>query len=203
MDTVKIDLKVFAAGVESGGELELEKLIPVFHRWIQHQSLDELMIDVADYTHVPEGPGVVLVCHDALYAVDQADGELGLLYSRRRETHPSLAGIVSLEDRLASLFRKALQACARLERETEVDGKLRFPANRFLLRVNDRRIGREHADTLRQGVELLAASLFPGEDVRIRVPDAQRRLSLGLETGAAPGVPGLLARLDGSGGRPA
>ena len=50
--------------------VELEEFIPVFHDWIQTQQLAELLIDVADYRHVPHGPGVVLVAHDAHYAMD-------------------------------------------------------------------------------------------------------------------------------------
>ena len=48
-DAVKIDLKVLAA---ARSPVPLERAIPVFHRWIQERSLDELMVDVADYTPV-------------------------------------------------------------------------------------------------------------------------------------------------------
>jgi hypothetical protein len=63
----------------------LDTFIPVFHHWIQAQRLDDVLIDVADYRHVPHGPGVLLIGHDAQYAMDQSEGRLGLLYSRRRE----------------------------------------------------------------------------------------------------------------------
>ena len=90
MDTVKYELKFF---LDDASEVELEEFIPVFHDWIQTQQIEELLIDVADYRHVPHGPGVVLVAHDAHYAMDLAEGRLGLLYSRRRETHPSRGAI--------------------------------------------------------------------------------------------------------------
>ena len=40
----------------SAGSIDLTQAIPVFHRWIQEQALPGLLIDVADYRHVPEGP---------------------------------------------------------------------------------------------------------------------------------------------------
>lgn len=192
-DTPKIDLKVMAA---TGRTVELERAIPVFHRWIQEGALDELMVDVADYTHVPDGPGVVLVCHDAIYALDSGGGELGLLYSRRRETHPSLGAITTLEDRLVSVFRRALAACVRLEREPDLAG-LRFPGDCFQLAVNDRRVSRAPADELGSALERVAGWLFPGERPGIEVGgDDGDRLAATLRGGRAAGAAGLLARLE-------
>ncbi len=40
-------------------------LIPVFHDWIRRGDVvDGLLIDVADYHHVPDGPGVLLIGHE-------------------------------------------------------------------------------------------------------------------------------------------
>jgi hypothetical protein len=193
-DTPKIDLKVMAA---TGRKVELERAIPVFHRWIQERALDELMVDVADYTHVPEGPGVVLVCHDAIYALDSGGAELGLLYSRRRETHSSLGAIATLEDRLVSVFRRALAACARLERESDLAG-LRFPGDRFQLAVNDRRVSRAQAGELGMALERVAGWLYRGEQPAIEVSGSGEggRLTATLRAGRAPGAAELLARLE-------
>ena len=73
----------FPAGEAGAGTVDLAAAIPVFHRWIQQQALPGLLLDVADYRHVPEGPGVVLVAHEAIYGLDQGGGRLGLLYNRR------------------------------------------------------------------------------------------------------------------------
>ena len=193
-DAVKIDLKVLAA---TRSPLPLERAIPVFHRWIQERSLDELMVDVADYTHVPEGPGVVLVCHDAIYSLDQGGGALGLLYSRRRETHPSLGPIASLDDRLASVFRRALVTCGRLERERDLAG-LMFPADRFELAINDRRVHDADGAELASSLERLAGWLFAGERPSIEVVggDAGARLRASIRRQRAGGVAELLSRLE-------
>jgi hypothetical protein len=191
---VKIDCKVLAA---QRSTVPLERAIPVFHRWIQERSLDELMVDVADYTHVPEGPGVVLVCHDAIYSLDSAGGALGLLYSRRRETHASLPPIASLDDRLASVFRKALSASARLERERDLEG-LTFAADRFELAINDRRVSAADGDELAGALARFAGWLFAGEQPRIEISggDGGRRLSATLRRDRGRGVAELLTRLD-------
>ena len=193
-DTAKIDLKVLAA--PSAGGLALERAIAVFHRWIQESALDELMVDVADYTHVPNGPGVVLICHDALYSLDGEGGELGLLYRRRRETHPSLGAIASLDDRLASVVRRALTVCERLERERDLAG-LRFPGDRFQLAVNDRRVTLSQAGELVAALERVTGWLFPGERPAIEVRGGDGdRLQATLRRERARGVTELLGRLD-------
>ena len=104
MESVKYDLKLF---LQDSSQVNLEAFIPVFHDWIQHQRLDELLIDVVDYRHVHDGPAVMLIAHDAHYAIDVADGRMGLLYSRRRETHPSRIAIQGVPQRLHSVLQCA------------------------------------------------------------------------------------------------
>ncbi len=136
LDTlVKFDLKVLAAGAP---EVEAEEFIPVFHRWITERVLPELLIDVADYSHVHEGPGVLLVGHDAIYAYDLSRGEPGLLYSRRHESGAELLGIGSLDRRLKSLLDSAFRACDLIEAEPQFGGRVAFDRHRLELRVNDR-----------------------------------------------------------------
>src|SRR5579871_2313402 len=106
--------------------------IPVFHRWIQEKRLPEMMIDVSDYEHVPSGPGIILVCHEAIYGLDEGKGKLGLVYNRRT----ALNG--SVEDRLRQAVTSAESAAALLEQEPEFAGKLHFDRNAWEVVVNDR-----------------------------------------------------------------
>ena len=64
--------------------LDLSLFIPVFHRWIRNNTVDGLLIDVADYKHVPDGPGVMLIGHDGDFSIDLAEGRPGLRYVRKR-----------------------------------------------------------------------------------------------------------------------
>ena len=62
MDSSRIGIKLFLANPK----VHLEDVVTVFHSWIQQQALaGTLLIDVADYLHVPTGPGIVLVAHEA------------------------------------------------------------------------------------------------------------------------------------------
>jgi len=121
----KLQVKLFTDGPRP----ELEKFIPVLHDWIKHHRLPELLIDVANYAHVPKGPGVALIGNDSDYFIDDTDGRPGLLYSRKREVPPP-------EARLGDAFRRALNAAVLLEKSFE--GKLRFRTDEVLFRINDR-----------------------------------------------------------------
>lgn len=48
---------------------DLAPAIGLFHRFIQTGALPGLALDVADYRHVPGGPGVLLIAHEADYGV--------------------------------------------------------------------------------------------------------------------------------------
>jgi len=104
-------------------------LIPVFHRWIRESAVPGSLIDVADYAHVPEGPGVMLIADDGFYSLDNRAGELGVLYNRRRP----LSG--NDRARLEQAYDTALIAAKLLEKE--VPG-LRFREQDFEVFVNDR-----------------------------------------------------------------
>ncbi|PYU19621.1 MAG: hypothetical protein DMG32_24145 [Acidobacteria bacterium] len=70
--------------VKSPEEVDLEPLIPVFHSWIQAQVFEELLLDVADYRHVPAGPGVVLIGHQANYSVEAVSRQRIFVVVRER-----------------------------------------------------------------------------------------------------------------------
>ncbi|HEY3154720.1 MAG TPA: hypothetical protein VGK65_23870, partial [Candidatus Binatia bacterium] len=60
MDLQKINVKFFAVEKEP---VPLTAFIDIFHSWIQ--ASDGIYHDVADYSHMTNGPGIVLVAHDA------------------------------------------------------------------------------------------------------------------------------------------
>ena len=76
----RLSVKLFLA---DDGRPEPRDVIPVFHRWIQTSAVDGLLIDVADYAHLPTGPSVLLVAHEGHYVLDGGGGRLGLRYVRR------------------------------------------------------------------------------------------------------------------------
>ena len=59
MDSHKIAVKFFADVTGTQNDLHF---VPIFHSWIQAQAVPEhLLIDVADYAHVHNGPGTCLI----------------------------------------------------------------------------------------------------------------------------------------------
>lgn len=130
MDAEKLQLKIFALA-DTAKSVEPEAFIPVFHRWIKEHTLPELLIDVANYAHVPEGPGVVLIGHGSDYFADYGGGRLGLLHNRKR-CGPAPG------ERLTDLARRTLYAASLLERDAAFAGKVRFATHELLFRINDR-----------------------------------------------------------------
>ena len=129
MDIQHFRVKLLAA---SESNPRLSDAIGVFHRWIQQNRVPEIAIDVSDYEHVPAGPGVILVCHEAIYGLDKAQDRLGLIYNRRTVLNGSV------EDRLRQAVQAAESAAALLEQEPEFAGNLHFDRNHWEVSVNDR-----------------------------------------------------------------
>ncbi len=179
--------------VENPEKVDLEPLIAIFHKWIQDQVCEEILLDVADYRHVKAGPGVVLIGHQANYGVDNADGRLGIRYNRKA----ALEG--SNQDRLKQATRAALTACQRLESEPSLNGKLRFNGRELELFINDRLLV-PNRDVTRQVIEpelrSLFQSLFAGEEYSLDYSRDPRRLfSFSVKASKATTPDHLLANL--------
>lgn len=130
-----VNIKIFA---QPNQPVNAADAIPVFHRWIQQRDLPELLIDVADYTHVPEGPGVLLIALEANYSLDYARNQLGLLYNRKAAAAVNAQAAGSTEAELRQAYDAALTACRRLEQEPEFQGALRFDPTHLEIVFNDR-----------------------------------------------------------------
>lgn len=144
--------------------LSLEPLIPVFHSWIENQNGDELLIDVADYSHVPAGPGVVLIGHQGNYSVNNGDDRLGVRYNRKA----ILDG--GNQHSLAQAARAALTACQRLQAEPGLNGKFQFNGQDIEIFINDRLIAPNNAatrDAFDADFQLFSRELFRGKDYTI------------------------------------
>ena len=125
MNVQHINLKFFIENPES---VDLAEYAPVFNTWIQNHTLEELLIDVADYLHVHNGPGLMLIGHEADYSLDNRTGRLGLLYNRKEP----LDG--TTQEKLAQAARAVLTAARLLEK----DNKLKFNTQEVQMIINDR-----------------------------------------------------------------
>jgi hypothetical protein len=160
--------------VQNPDGASLEPLIPVFHGWIESRTAeDELLIDVADYSHVPAGPGVVLIGHEGNYSVDNTGNRLGIRYNRKA----ALEG--SNQDRLAQATRAALTACRRLEAEPRLEGKFRFNGQDIEIFINDRLLAPNNAatrETFDADFHLFSRKLFRGKEYSISYGEDSRGL---------------------------
>src|SRR5260370_21223106 len=129
MELNHINVKLLVKNPE---EVDLEPVVPVFHNWIQGQIYDEQLLDVADYRHVPAGPGVILIGLQGDYSVDNTDNRLGVRYNRKAVIDGDN------QDRLKQAARAALNACQRLEEEASLQGKLRFNGQDVEVFIHDR-----------------------------------------------------------------
>lgn len=100
--------------------------LSVFHRFIQRGMVEGLLIDVADYRHVPQGPGVLLVGHDIDYGVS----ERGFQVVRKRQKSTPAA------QQLRDALRMGLGALRALEEEGSLG--IAFDTTNFTVQVYDR-----------------------------------------------------------------
>lgn len=122
----KIQVKFFS-------KLNVDALeyVPMFHRWIREHEIDELLIDVVDYSHVKHGPEVALIGHESDYVIDRAMGKLGLLYAQKRSD-------LTTKNPWLRALQRALQAAVKLEKETSPSVGMTFRTDELTLRVADR-----------------------------------------------------------------
>ncbi len=168
----RINVKFY---LEDPASLSAEEAFRIFNSWIP-TTPDEVLIDVADYSHLAEGPLTLLVGHEANYSLDNHSAEMGLLYSRKQPADGDLTA------RLASAFKAVLTTCRRLEEEPSLAGKVKFRSGDVSLVANDRlNATNDEAgeNALRGALDPVLAQLFAGAEYAVERDDApQLRLNL-------------------------
>jgi hypothetical protein len=185
---LQLNVKVFARPTD----VKPRELSPVFHRWIQTHALDEVMVDVADYGHVPGGPGVLLICHAAHYGFEGREGRTALVYTRKRDASGTL------EEQIASAFGSALLACAKLEAEPALSGRLVFPGSEVELSIRDRLQAPNTAQTferVRPALDGVLGRLYAGAFSMAHVAQAGECFGVSIAAPGAPGAAALLSRV--------
>jgi hypothetical protein len=190
MDVFKIAVKVFT----SQSNLPPEQFVPIFHHWIQNHSVEgHRLIDVADYGHVVNGPGTVLVSSEANFYMDSSEGRLGILYSRKLPIPGT-----TFQDRLRICISEALKSAERLEKEPAAQGKLKFKTDEVLVRLNDRLLAPPTDQTVsdhQDDVQAVAKKLF-GESVQVESKfSPQTLVEFRLQNKAAPALANLISAM--------
>lgn len=189
MQSEKLHIKFFA---KTGADFDIEAIVPVFHRFIREHAFDELMIDVADYKHVKNGPGIVLIGDANDYYFDEGEGRRGLLFSRKR--HGSAP-----DGRLREGFARALRASKLLEEAPELAGRVSFVTDEILVRLPDRlRAPNDDAGFAQAAQELspLLDKLYGAGAFSIsRGPAPPAALELRVKASSSPALGALLSAL--------
>jgi hypothetical protein len=186
----RIGLKIF---LDTESVLDPGDIIPIFHRWIQTQAVDGLLIDVADYSHMATGPCVLLVAHEGHYVLDRAGGRLGLQYARRQPLDGPLS------DRLATMGRLLLRAGRLLETDPSLPRPARFRGNEIECVANDRLLAPNRAETLtafRPALDAFLTTLSAGATWTLtREPDSRARFEVLANTPDAATLDTIAGRL--------
>jgi hypothetical protein len=185
-----VNVKLIAS---DGASVDLEPLIPIFHGWIRDRVFPEMLLDVADYRHVHQGPGVMVIGLQGNYSVDNTDGRLGVRYNRKA----ALEGTNS--DRLKQAARAALHCFHRLEAEPTLKGALKFGGREVEVLINDRALAANNDATriaAQPELHALFGRLFAGADYALKHETEPRRLfTARVKTTKSFSVPELLANL--------
>ncbi|MCY3992112.1 MAG: hypothetical protein OXF50_12905 [Caldilineaceae bacterium] len=178
--------------------IDVESFIPVFHRWIRENVVpNELLLDVADYKHIVDGPAILLVGHEADYVVDVTDAKPGLMYVRKRDSGSDLS------DALGTTLSQALNGVKLTESDVDLKGKLKLRTDAATIVLLDRLNYPNTANG--DGTAATAAQtqlsddlapLFGNDAILTRVDnDAREPLTFELRAPSAPDVDALLSQL--------
>ena len=168
---------------------DLTPAIETFHRCIQRGLVEGLILDVADYRHVPQGPGVLLVGHD----VDYGLAEDGFSVVRKRSAHDEVAA------QLRDALRMGLGALDAVADDVGLD--VEIDRARFTVAVFDRSLGpaAEVAPALAEEIAPLITELYGGDVKLAPVEAADPRQAAAVHVEADPqAAAGALEALGGA-----
>jgi hypothetical protein len=183
----------FYLSPDPSADVDLDPFIGLFHRMIQNQSAPGLLIDVADYIHVPDGPGVILIGHDVDYGMDLTEGQAGLLATRKRIEEGSLTDLL---EQTVGMALGAIQAIA-----ADGEAGVAFATNACRIQLLDRLVSpnTDQAFSEAKGAfEALASKLYSGavdKVARVGADDARGALGAEIVASEDVSIDTLIARL--------
>jgi len=191
LESAEVSVKLF---VDDHSVVRPLELIPVFHRWIKDGALeDELMIDVANYEHVPQGPGIVLVCDKAHYYFDVRENRWGIRYRGRRDAPVSGRAAIS------HAFASALKAASLLENDPALEGRYHFRTDRVEFGIYDRlRAPSDPAtlDAVKPSLEAAVEELYGSPVTGLELVSGPKQpFMVAVENGSPPSIEELLDRV--------
>lgn len=163
----------------------------VFGTWIPDSP--EVFVDVADYSHVTDGPVIFLSGHNEAYTLDKTTGRHGLLYERRQPVD------TENPETLRASLKTTLAHAALVEGDDIFKVKPKFLAGDVKFIVNNRAIAPNTDETFAALKPELSALLDvvygAGNYTLEREQDARQRFTVHVKTKAPVSVSEALAKL--------
>lgn len=172
MNLEHLNVKIFVKNADSIGDGT--EFVNMFHEWIQGNVCSELMLDVADYSHVPAGPGVMLIGHEANYSIDFGEeNRPGLFFNRK--------GMLSGDNvsRIQHVLGQAVLACDRIQKHKN-HSKVVFDPTTLIFTVNDRMLAPNSQatfDSVKKDFETALANL-PGLELSLLSTEPRERFAV-------------------------
>lgn len=190
MDLQRISVKLYTA---SGAIPQCTAFTAVFHDWIQRDVLPGMTcIDVADYSHVSHGPGMLLVAHEGHYAMEQGDTP-GLRYANKRGAEGSVA------DRFRSVLGRLVHAASLIEQASVLNPAVKFDPSRVRFVVEDRLLAPNTAEAYQavaDDVHSVSQAAF-GDGVTVQHMAADKGgLTIDVAAATTPSIAELVARCE-------
>ena len=155
-------------------QTDVESFVHLFHNWIQEDKIpNHIMVDVVDYKHLPDGPGIMLIAHEGYFSLDFEDNELGLLYMRKTQLGDNVTETLSA-------IQQILDFAAELIRiDSAIGEKIEF-LDEYQLISNDRY---EFPNNLESEKKLLVAASGVFSDAVLSVPETLKgsRLKINIQ----------------------
>ena len=153
---------------------DIDIFLAIFDRWRQLSDHASDWVDLADYAHMPTGPGILIAGKRDTFAINLNPPGPGLLTSGRG----GLSG--GLEDRFREAFRRARELNAALLAEPEFPASFRVVEGAWEVFLNDRLRFPNTSDSDRRVRRALAAALGRAPESLVRHADPGGRLGYSL-----------------------
>ena len=163
----RIDVKLL---LDCPPDPDLDQFLVIFDRWRKADDHPADWVDLADYAHMPGGPGILIAGKRDTFSVNLNPPGPGLLTSVRS----GLEG--SLEDRFREALRRAREFNAAVMAEPEFPAEFSVREGAWEIYVNDR-LGFPNTDPTDRLVRpAVAAALGVAPGSLTRDPDSRNRL---------------------------
>ena len=174
-DLQRIDVKQL---LQSPPHPDLDPFLVIFNRWRQREDDPSDWVDLADYAHMPRGPGILIAGKRSTFSVNLNPPGPGLLTSVR----DGLNG--SLEDRFREAFRRARELNSAVLAEPEFPRELRVVDDAWEVFLNDRLRFPNTAEADARVRPALSAALGIASESLARHPDPRGRLGYSVRVGS-------------------